>query len=161
MCSQPAFLLCKFLKYAALSWRQYCVLLERGVAVKLQYNAGQLISPSFVYFYTTGVPNSWGLRNLPKVQSSVSQNLFPPGPLSASKNNHGSSHPCSGRHRVSGWEVSKTKNFYIGTDFSLISIRTSSIRNNVSHDLTLIKMTVARFVGSRSFVFRYSNNYTK
>jgi len=50
-----------------LAEHKYYVLLERGVVVKLQYNAGQLITPSLVYFYTTGVPNSRGLRNLPKV----------------------------------------------------------------------------------------------
>ena len=44
-------------------------------------------------------------------------NFFPSGPLLASKNNHGSSHPCSRKYGVSRWYVSKTKNLYLRNDF--------------------------------------------
>jgi len=37
----------------------------------------------------------------------------------------------------------------------------SSIRDNASRDLTLIKLTVARFVGTGSSLIRYSNGHTK
>jgi hypothetical protein len=33
--------------------------------------------------------------------------------------------------------------------------------HNALHDLTLIKMTVVRFVGTGSFVISYSNGHTK
>ena len=38
---------------------------------------------------------------------------------------------------------------------------TSSISDNALHDLTITKMTVARFVGTESFLLRYSNGHTK
>jgi len=38
-------------------------------------------------------------------------NSFARGPLMASKNNHRSSHPCSLNYRLSGWQVSKVKNY--------------------------------------------------
>ena len=40
---------------------------------------------------------------LPILHTSVSPIFFPRGPLLASKNNHGSSHPCSQKYTVSGW----------------------------------------------------------
>ena len=39
----------------------------------------------------------------------------------------------------------------------MISDKYQYIRNNASHDLTLIKMTVARFVGTGSSLSRHSN----
>jgi len=41
-----------------------------------------------------------------------------------------------------------------------IYIYTSSIRNNALHDLTLIKISVARFVGREGLLIRYSNSHT-
>jgi len=38
-------------------------------------------------------------------------NVSAPGPLLVSKNNHGSSHPCSGKNRLSELFVSKIKNY--------------------------------------------------
>jgi hypothetical protein len=46
------------------------------------------------------------------------------------------------------------------TDFTLIVTLSSSIRNNALHDLTLIKMTVARFVGTGNFFIRYYIRHT-
>ena len=40
-------------------------------------------------------------------------------------------------------------------------IHSGSIRNNVVLDLTLIKTTVARFVGTGSFLVRYFDDDTK
>jgi len=40
-------------------------------------------------------------------------------------------------------------------------INTSNIRNNALHHFTLIKMTVARFVGTGGFLIRYSNGHRK
>jgi hypothetical protein len=37
------------------------------------------------------------------IQMQCFPNLFAHGPLLASKNNHGSSHPCSCKYRMSGW----------------------------------------------------------
>jgi len=43
-------------------------------------------------------------------------NLFASEPLFSSKNNNGSSHLCSCKYRMSGWEVSRIKNLYLRTD---------------------------------------------
>jgi hypothetical protein len=48
-------------------------------------------------------------------------------------------------NRVSGWPVSKIKNVRLVTDLDK-KIHASSTRNNALHDLTLIKLTAARFV---------------
>jgi hypothetical protein len=37
----------------------------------------------------------------------------------------------------------------------------TNIQNNALHDLTLIKMIVACFVGTGSFLIRYSNGHIK
>ena len=37
----------------------------------------------------------------------------------------------------------------------------SDIRNNALHDLTLIKMTFSRFVGTENVLIRYSFRHTK
>jgi hypothetical protein len=49
---------------------------------------------------------------------------------------------------------------YLRNDFRYPRIHTSTIRNNALHDLTLIKMTVVRFVGTGGFLIRYSNGHT-
>jgi len=43
----------------------------------------------------------------------------------------------------------------------LILLYTSNIQKNALHDLTLIKMTVAHFVGTGSFLIRCSNGHMK
>jgi len=40
-------------------------------------------------------------------------------------------------------------------------LHTSSMCNNAAHNLTLITMTVTRFVGTGSFLIRYPNGHTK
>jgi hypothetical protein len=40
-------------------------------------------------------------------------------------------------------------------------MHTSSIHNNALHDLTLIKMAIARFMGIGSIVIIYWNGHTK
>jgi len=44
-------------------------------------------------------------------------NIFARGPRLSSKNNHRLSHPCSRKHRLSGWYVSKIIYLYLRTDF--------------------------------------------
>jgi len=61
--------------------------------------------------------------------------LFARGSHLALEKNHGSSHPCSHKYTVSGWQVSKIKNIYLRTDFRYLQIYTSSIHNNTMHDL--------------------------
>ena len=92
---------------------------------------------------------------------AVFPNVFSCGRLLASKNNHGSSHPCSRKCRVSGRQVCKIRYLYLRTDFTLLRIHTSSICNNALKGCTIIKMIVARFVGTRGFLIRYSNDHTK
>ena len=53
------------------------------------------------------------------------------------------------------------KNICLGTDFRWIIIHTNKIRNNALHDLTLIKLNVARFVSTGGFLIRYSNGHAK
>jgi hypothetical protein len=43
--------------------------------------------------------------------------------------------------------------------FSYLMIHTSNICNNVLHDLTLVEMTIARFVGTGGFLIRYFNSH--
>ena len=50
---------------------------------------------------------------------------------------------------------------YTPNDSTELQIHTSSIRNSAMHDLTVIKITVVRFVGTGSFLIRYSNGRTK
>ena len=73
-----------------------------------------------------------------------------------SKNNLGSSHPYSRKYGVSGWYLSKITNLCLRTDFCYIPIHTSSICNNVLHDLTLIKMKCRSLRGYWKFL-----NYSK
>jgi len=42
-----------------------------------------------------------------------------------------------------------------------LRLQTSSIRNNALHNLTLIKLTVARFLDRGTFLTRYTNGRTK
>ena len=62
---------------------------------------------------------------------------------------------------VSGGCVFKIKRLCLRTDFRLILIHTSSIRNKALHDLTLTKMAIARFVGTGSSVIMYCNGHKK
>jgi len=48
--------------------------------------------------------------------------FFARRPLLASKNNNGSSQPCSCKHRVSRWQVSKISNLYLRTDCGQLQI---------------------------------------
>ena len=50
---------------------------------------------------------------------------------------------------------------YIRTDFRLIRIHKSSIRENVTHELPWIKIIVARFVVTEKFLIGYSNGHMK
>jgi len=68
-------------------------------------------------------------------------NLFARAPFLASKNNHGSLHPCSRKCRVSGLQVFKIKNLHLRSDFRQLRIHTSSSPNDALHDLTLFKMS--------------------
>jgi hypothetical protein len=47
---------------------------------------------------------------------------------------------------------------YIPTDFELIPIHTSSIRNNVLRDFTLIKLTVVRFMAAADIILTVIRN---
>jgi len=49
------------------------------------------------------------------------------------------------------------------THFAVTQLRLqdSSTRDNALHDVKLIKLTVARFVGTGGFVTRYSNGHKK
>jgi len=49
----------------------------------------------------------------------------------------------------------------ISVDIRQLQINASSKRNNALHDLTLIKLYVARFVGTGGFLFTYCNGHTK
>ena len=53
------------------------------------------------------------------------------------------------------------KILYLRTDFRQILIYTGSIRNNALHDLNLIKLTVARFMGTGCFFIRYTGVHMK
>jgi hypothetical protein len=61
--------------------------------------------------------------------------LFAHGSHLALEKNHSSSHPCSHKYTVSGWQVSKIKNIYLRNDFRYLQTHTSSIYNNTTHDL--------------------------
>ena len=74
--------------------------------------------------------------------------LYPPGNISGT-------HFC---YRLSAPIIgNKIKNLglYLGTDFRYLPLYTSPIRNNALHDFPLIKMVVARFVGTGSFLVTY------
>ena len=79
------------------------------------------------------------------------QDSFARRTLLASKHDHGSSHACSCKYKVSGRYVSKDKNLCLQTDFRYILMNKRSTRNNTLQDLTLIKMNVPRFLGTESF----------
>jgi len=55
----------------------------------------------------------------------------------------------------------KNLGLYLGTDLRYLLLHTSPIRNKVLHDFPLIKMTVARFLGTGSFLVTYSDGHTK
>jgi hypothetical protein len=57
--------------------------------------------------------------------------------------------------------VCKIKNVYLRTEFRSIAIRTRSIRKGSLHDLNLVKIIAACFVGTGDFLIRYSNGHTK
>jgi len=44
-----------------------------------------------------------GQQNIKKSLVQCFANFFAPGPLLSSKDNHGSSHPCSSKYTVSRW----------------------------------------------------------
>jgi hypothetical protein len=97
-----------------------------------------------------------------KVQDILEQcfpNIVARGPLLPSKNNSESLHPWS-RNSCPDDRYPELKICLI-TDFILLRIHTSSVCNNTLHDLTLTKLTVARFVGTGRFWIRYSNDHTK
>ena len=60
--------------------------------------------------------------------------------------------PCWRTYRVPEWHVSNINNLYFRTNFRQILIHTCSIPNNTMHDLTLIKIIVAHFVGTGFFL---------
>jgi len=47
------------------------------------------------------------------------------------------------------------------TEFRQVPMHTSSTRNDVLHHVTLMKLSVARCVGAKSFLIRHSNGHTK
>ena len=55
----------------------------------------------------------------------------------------------------------KIKNVYLRTDCRQLPIHASSTRNDALHNLTLIKMIIARFVGTGSFLIRYVDGHTQ
>jgi len=89
-------------------------------------------------------------------ERSVLQQCFPDlfacSPLLLSKNNHGFSHPCSRKYSVQ---------MKVIQNYKLTSQNTSRSPNNALDDLTLIKITVAHFVCTGSFLMIYSNSRTK
>jgi hypothetical protein len=50
---------------------------------------------------------------------------------------------------------------YLRTDLRKLQIHNCSIRNNAWHIFTLIKLKVARFVGTGGFLIRYSKSHVK
>jgi hypothetical protein len=80
---------------------------------------------------------------------SVSQNFLLADPFWLGKP---TTDPFWRTYWVPEWHVSSIKNLYFGTDFRLLVIYTSSIRNNTVHDLTLIQIIVARVVGTGFFL---------
>jgi hypothetical protein len=57
--------------------------------------------------------------------------------------------------------LSKIKNLYLRNEFIELLIHTNSIRNNLLHYLTLIKLTAARFVRTGGFLTWYSKDHTQ
>jgi len=55
----------------------------------------------------------------------------------------------------------KIKNLFLRNDCRQLRIRNNSTRNDVLHNLTLIKMIIVRFVGTGSFLIRYCDSHTK
>ena len=53
------------------------------------------------------------------------------------------------------------KKLYLRTEFRQLLIHGSSIRNNALHVLTLIALTVGRFVGAGCFLVRCTDGHTK
>jgi len=60
--------------------------------------------------------------------------------------------------RPSRWRVPKIKSLYFRNDLRQLQIHSSNTCNNALHYLTLIKMIVARFVGT-GFLITYSNGH--
>jgi len=65
---------------------------------------------------------------------------------------NGYAHPCSRKYSLQ-MTVSKTENLYLRTDFR--EIYTSSICNNALYDMILMKVIVARFVGTAGFLIKF------
>jgi hypothetical protein len=95
------------------------------------------------------------------LKPSGSQTYFLTDPLFASKNNHRFSHPCSCQYIFSRWHVCKITNLYLKTDLRQILIHTSSITLQCIAWSDLIRLTVARFEGTVSFLIWYSNGCKK
>ena len=53
------------------------------------------------------------------------------------------------------------KNLYLRIGFRSLRIHYTSIHENTLHDLSLIKLIIARFVGAGGFLIRYYNGHTK
>jgi hypothetical protein len=53
------------------------------------------------------------------------------------------------------------KNLYLRSDLRQIPIHTSRTRYNALHNLILIEIIVALFVGTGSFLIRYFNGHMK
>jgi hypothetical protein len=89
------------------------------------------------------------------------QNLFADRPRLASKNKHGSSHPCSRKYGVFGRWLSKIKiciSEPISESYEYIQ---EALCTYAMHDLILITLIIARFTGTGSFLIRYSKGHTK
>jgi len=72
------------------------------------------------------------------------------GPLLSLKNNHGSSHPCSFNHTFPDVRYPELKFYNVDVILDTYSLHVSNIRTIALRVLTLIKMTVARLVRTRS-----------
>ena len=81
-------------------------------------------------------------------------NFVASGPILGSKNNQVSSYPCWHKYGMSGY-VSKIKNLYLRTDLRYLRIHSSDIHNNELRDFALIKLNVARFVGTSWLLISY------
>jgi hypothetical protein len=60
-----------------------------------------------------------------------------------------------------GVRMTGMKNLYLRIGFRSLRIHNTSMHENTLHDLILIKLIIARFVGAGGFLIRYSNGHTK
>lgn len=89
----------------------------------------------------------------------VSQFFFAHRPLLSLKNNNRSSRPCLCKYSVQMIGIQNFK--FIFQNWLWIAADTSSIHDNALHDLTLNKIIVTHFMGTVSFLIRYSSGHTK